>query len=160
MSHNLRLLRNSRGDTIVEVLISIVILALVLSGAYHTANASLNNVTDAQERTQALDVAQNQVEDLRANASLAAFAPYTVLNKVFCFDSTNTATTYDPLENPITGPCVIQSRYTVKITTTATPSAPSNPSSTNVGSYQVLVSWPAINNSGNNQLVLFYRVAT
>lgn len=154
MSIFLKLNTDSRGDTIVEVLISIMILALILTGAYHTANASLNNVTDAQERTQALDVAQNQVEDLRAYAAQPSFATY--ISTPFCFDASNNPTTF----NPLTGVCKMQGRYTVKVTTLAPPSTPSNPSSTNVGSYQVFVTWPAVNNDGNNQLVLFYRVAS
>lgn len=57
--------RNCRGDTIVEVMISMAILALVLGAAYATSTRSLRTGTDAGQRSQALSYAQQQVEILK-----------------------------------------------------------------------------------------------
>ncbi len=58
------------GDTIVEVLLAIAILGVILAGAYVTANRSLNSEHDAQEHSQALTIAQAQIEDLHAGYNL------------------------------------------------------------------------------------------
>jgi len=59
------------GDTLVEVLICIMIVSLILTGAYVTTNKSTLRVLDSQERAQALKLAQGQVEQVRQNATLA-----------------------------------------------------------------------------------------
>ena len=51
---------NSRGDTIVEVLISMTILALVLGTAFMVSSHSLQTGTAAGQRNQALGYAQSQ----------------------------------------------------------------------------------------------------
>lgn len=80
-----------RGDTIVEVLITIAIVSLVLGGAYVTTNRSLLATRSAQERSIALKLAESQIERLKsiiaANPSLifGGTAPST-----FCISNTNT----------------------------------------------------------------------
>ena len=56
---------NQRGDTIVEVLIAMVILAFVLTGAYESAQYSLNNIVNAEHRITALNIASSQIEALK-----------------------------------------------------------------------------------------------
>lgn len=56
---------NSKGETIVEVLISIVVVGSVLAGAYFTANRSSQQTRAAIERTEALKAAESKVEMLR-----------------------------------------------------------------------------------------------
>lgn len=58
-----------RGDTIVEVLIAITVIGSVLTGAYATSRRSLNNMRQAQERVEALKVAEEQIERLKVFAS-------------------------------------------------------------------------------------------
>lgn len=65
----MKILKNSRGDTIIEVLIAIVVLTAVFGGAYITANASAKKINDASEKNQALEYAQGEVEDLRARGA-------------------------------------------------------------------------------------------
>ena len=60
---------NQKGDTIVEVLIAMVILAFVLTGAYESSEYSLNNIRNAENRITAVDIASNQIESLKAWAS-------------------------------------------------------------------------------------------
>jgi Tfp pilus assembly protein PilV len=56
------------GDTIVEVLISLTVLAMVLGGAYATSNRALIQSYNAQERLQATKLAEGQLERLKALA--------------------------------------------------------------------------------------------
>lgn len=53
------------GDTIVEVLIALVVIAAVLPGAFFLSRASLQHVRDSEEHAQALNILQGQLERLR-----------------------------------------------------------------------------------------------
>lgn len=68
------------GDTIVEVMIAMAVLGLVLLGAYSIANQSLTTIRDAQERTEALKLAEGQIEQLKAKSGSGTniFEPVTV----------------------------------------------------------------------------------
>jgi prepilin-type N-terminal cleavage/methylation domain-containing protein len=61
----LKLILNQKGDTIVEVMIAMVILAFVLTGAYTSAQYSLNNITNAENRITGLNIASGQIEALK-----------------------------------------------------------------------------------------------
>lgn len=65
---------NQRGDTLVEVLISIAIISLILGGAYVTTNRSLQATRDAQERGDALKLVESQLEQLKDIDSDQLFA--------------------------------------------------------------------------------------
>jgi len=54
-----------RGDTIVEVLIAMAVLGLVLASSFAIANRSYATGLNAQERNEALKIAESQVELLR-----------------------------------------------------------------------------------------------
>jgi len=58
-----------RGDTLVEVLISIAVVSLILGGAYVTTSRSLNATRAAQERGIALKLAESQIERLKGLAA-------------------------------------------------------------------------------------------
>jgi prepilin-type N-terminal cleavage/methylation domain-containing protein len=66
-----------RGDTLVEVLISIAIISLVLGGAYVTTNRSLVASRDAQERGIALKLTEAHLERTKALASAVATPVFT-----------------------------------------------------------------------------------
>ena len=55
----------SRGDTIVEVLLAIAVVSAVLSGAFVSANHSFNNTRQSQERGEANEQVEGQVERLK-----------------------------------------------------------------------------------------------
>lgn len=59
---------NSRGDTIVEVLICIAVLALIVAAAYTLTGRNQLTSQQAQERSEALKLASTQLELLRAYA--------------------------------------------------------------------------------------------
>lgn len=62
---------NSRGDTIVEVLIAIAVISSVLAGAFAVSQKSIIGVRDSQERSEVLQTLQGQVEMVRAMALTA-----------------------------------------------------------------------------------------
>jgi len=59
--------KSQAGDTIIEVLIAMAILALVMVGAYVSSSRSLRNGTDAANRQQALALAEQQVEIIKSS---------------------------------------------------------------------------------------------
>ena len=61
----LKLYRSQRGDTIVEVLISIAVVSLILGGAFATTSRSLASTRDAQERSDGLKLVESQLEQLK-----------------------------------------------------------------------------------------------
>jgi prepilin-type N-terminal cleavage/methylation domain-containing protein len=63
---------NQKGDTIVEVLIAIAVVSTVLVAAYQTTGQNIRSAQATQERTEALKLAEGQLERLRSNGVLAA----------------------------------------------------------------------------------------
>jgi len=57
-----------RGDTIVEVLIAVAVVALILAGAYVATNRSLLATRSSQERVSALKLAEAQIEQIKGLA--------------------------------------------------------------------------------------------
>jgi prepilin-type N-terminal cleavage/methylation domain-containing protein len=71
------------GDTIVEVMIAVVIIGTVLAGAFTLTNRNTRSIRDAEEHSQALQMLQGQLEQLRASSSTNAYNDY---GSNFCFD--------------------------------------------------------------------------
>lgn len=69
-SHNLRNL--SRGFTLLEVMVALLIIALSLTGIAVTMGSMLNNATTLRERTFASWIAQNKIIEVRAAGSIPA----------------------------------------------------------------------------------------
>ena len=88
--HGLRLRRHQNGDTIVEVLIALVVISVVLVGAYVSSNKSFNNSRQAEERGQALKYLEGQLEQLKAG-SLTGATVFSTAN--YCFAPNGTLTT-------------------------------------------------------------------
>jgi len=61
---------NQTGDTIVEVLIATAVVGLMIVGAYVTSNNSLIATERAQERGEAVKIAESQAEMLSSMAQL------------------------------------------------------------------------------------------
>jgi prepilin-type N-terminal cleavage/methylation domain-containing protein len=57
--------RKQSGDTLVEVLISVAIVSVVLASGYAVTTQGLRTTQDANERSQGLELVQQQVELLR-----------------------------------------------------------------------------------------------
>lgn len=60
----MRLLKHSAGDTIVEVLIAMAVASSVLGGAYVVVNRTMANTRQSQEHTEALQIANQQIESI------------------------------------------------------------------------------------------------
>lgn len=76
------------GDTIVEVIIAVAVVATILVGAFITTNRSTHTVRDAEEHAEALQFLQGQVELLRAAADTSGALTGANLGTPFCFDDT------------------------------------------------------------------------
>jgi type II secretory pathway pseudopilin PulG len=84
---------NSNGDTIVEVLIVIVVIASVLASAYAIAVRSLQDTQRTQEHSYALKIAEGQIENLKAAIQKdPAFLTSAVVDGSFCLSDTLQAT--------------------------------------------------------------------
>ena len=141
---------NQRGDTIVEVLISLAVVSLILGGAFVTTNKSLQGTRAAQERSDALKLVEGQIEALKAFAGTdngdALFAnglaqPFCLYNQVLT-SSTSGNCKVDAKGSPTSN----EPAYTIKITRT------------NTNTFTVLAQWNAIEQAGTDQLQMTYRI--
>ena len=147
----------NRGDTIVEVLLAMGILAAVLGGGYVTANRAQLANQAAQERSEALKVVESQVEGLKSFIASSKTLP--AAGTVFCIkqdfsdaeaitapgnpfaESLETATLpYQPADCGGIGPA---NRYNIALRDIG-------------GTYELLVRWERIGN-GWDQLNMYYR---
>ena len=72
------------GDTIVEVLVAIAVAGAVLGGAYSLINANVKSNQLAQERSNAVKIAESQVERLRSYVNAVSLP-----SGNFCFKESN-----------------------------------------------------------------------
>lgn len=81
-------IRSQRGDTIVEVMIVLVVLATVIALSYVTATRTLQDNQLTQERAYALKLSEAQLEKLKvavkSNPSILSASPYG-----FCLNDAN-----------------------------------------------------------------------
>ncbi len=98
--------QHQRGDTLVEVLISMTVISLVLGGAYTTTSRSLSATRAAQERGNALKLAESQVEQIK---NIVATSPDDIfgagVSTKFCVDGTGTV--YDASIAPLNTHCIV-----------------------------------------------------
>ena len=73
----------ARGDTIVEVLLAMVVISLVLGASYGIANRSLAIGRAAHEQTEALKIAETQIELLKVE-TLKSGSSVLTRNDPFC----------------------------------------------------------------------------
>ena len=154
---------DSRGDTIIEVLIAMAILALVLGTAYAISSQSLKTGTSAGQRSRALGYAQSQIEFVKqAQAtSPALMGQYTYYDPARSHDDQDPfCVTPDgafqrvPADADASHPCnSYEGFYTVRSSYGGDPALPD---------YQVFsihVWWASANLSGEqNHLVLYYKL--
>lgn len=79
---------NAQGDTIVEVLIAILVISVILTGAFVSARRSQAGIRQSQERVEALKVAEGQLEHIRYLIKTGSSIPYNPPN-TYCFDVNN-----------------------------------------------------------------------
>lgn len=77
--------RSQSGDTIIEVLLAMVVVGLSLGTAYGIANGALATGRNAQERSEAVKIAESQIELLKNNIDPAGLnINYTTPLTPFC----------------------------------------------------------------------------
>ena len=143
------MLKSQRGDTLVEVLIAITVVSMVLVTAYATTTRSVNSMQDTQEHSEALQLAQTQLEYLH-NVSKPNRP-----TSGGCFDHTGTKASalsagclVDAGDNPTT----TQPQFTIQIFNTYN-------AVTKLTIYSVQITWPSISNGVNNNVTLYYQQA-
>ncbi len=149
-------IRNTRGDTIVEVLIALGVLTAVLVGAYVTANRTQNTSQASQERGEAIKSGEAQIERLKA-ILVSPSASTVPSGTPFCINDTGNVVVAisSPQPNPFSqslsgdtlpypSGCVKNNRYNVAILKSSS-------------NYSILVRWERI--GGNrDQINMYYRV--
>jgi prepilin-type N-terminal cleavage/methylation domain-containing protein len=147
-----------RGDTLVEVMIAIVIVATVIGGAYVVSNRSLQSTRGAQERSSALKLAEAQLEQLKNQVtadSTKIFGAGVPLN--FCLTSDATGThVYDFTQASQKVNCVVD---TNGAPTTAEPKYTINIVRTG-NNFKLNESWVDISGKFTDSLQLSYRAYT
>ena len=151
---------SSRGDTIVEVLISVAILALVLATAYVAASNSLRTGTSAGQRNQALGYAQSQIEYIKgmqagSQQQNGTLSDITDGNGDFCF--TSTGALIDEIDKtnpgwpePIRQECLSYDDQTYSVRATYTPE---------LKVFTIRVSWSCASTSAEDcSLKLYYKL--
>ncbi|MCA9323505.1 prepilin-type N-terminal cleavage/methylation domain-containing protein, partial [Candidatus Saccharibacteria bacterium] len=77
---------SQRGDTIVEVLLAMAVIGMVLGAAFGIANRSVAIGRSAQERTEALKIAESQVELLKTLYPSSSTMQGRLSSEPFCID--------------------------------------------------------------------------
>ena len=92
---------SQRGDTIIEVLLAMSVIGLVIGASFGIANRSGQIGQDAQERSEALKLAETQVElfkvAYKANDKITSRSE----NQPFCLQSGDNSYTIYELDNPV-----------------------------------------------------------
>lgn len=142
------LIHSQKGDTIVEVLIAIAVMTSVLGGAFVMTNRSLQNTRTAQERVNAVKLAESQVELIKnvvatnPDAIFGAGVPaaYCINSAGTVLTSTNAACKVDGAGNATT----TQPAFNLSITRSS-------------NTFTVTNSWVSIRGGGNNSVQMKYR---
>lgn len=75
-----------RGDTVVEVLISIAVVSFILGGAFVLTNRSLQGTRQAQERLNGIKLVESQLEQLKNLAATNSSAIFGSAPPSFCIN--------------------------------------------------------------------------
>lgn len=134
------------GDTIVEVIIAVSVVATILVGAFTVTNHSARAVRDSEEHAQALQFLQGQVELLRHAAAVRSSLPSS-LSTPFCLSTT---AYYQPASG--NSNCTKSSLYDVSIS-----SPTSSPAVGATTTFDLVASWPALG-GGTDTVYLAYKV--
>lgn len=138
-----------RGDTIIEVLLAMTVIGLTLGISYGIANRAVLTGQLAQERTEALKLAESQIEIMKANISSGAISQsdYEDVTRPYCVSVvTPKQPTIDGVGDPIPGVCE-SSFYNYYILY----------SNTGATSYRVTVEWDTPSSVEKSKVEVVYR---
>lgn len=146
--------KNQRGDTIVEVLISIAVVSMILGGAYVTTNNSLRATRAAEERTAALKLVQGQLEFVKSMMSSdAGYAALQSAPQNFCIVANTIATAQPSTPASSTAACQVGAdgqpasadpKYKLSISKVG-------------NNFTILSTWDSIANTGQDSIQMSYR---
>jgi type II secretory pathway pseudopilin PulG len=151
---------NSRGDTIVEVMIVLAVLGLAFAISTATASRGIQQSRNAEEHSQAMGVLNSQTELLRA--AISKQKDLTTQGGAFCIPSTGNPTDVRPvtdpndLDNGYPTECVKSVFYHPSITYTGLPLGCSGTVCTS-GYYTLKVQWNGNGGLGKQTEVFTYR---
>jgi type II secretory pathway pseudopilin PulG len=136
---------NSKGDTIVEVLLAIAVAGTVLGGAFVSARHSLSGSQRTQERSEATKLVEGQMEYLR-KAAVQSSAIFTA-GAPFCIVSVSA--TGLTLRDATAAECRqgINSRYALSINRGA-----------DNATFRIQASWDKANAGGSDEINMYYKV--
>lgn len=136
-----------RGDTIVEVLISITVISLVLGGAYATANKSLLITRASQERSNALKLAESQMEQIKGLAVSNPSALFGAASPFCIYNQTTVIAASDPrcVQNTAGGTATAEPKFSLSVTRAG-------------NDFTVRNSWLNPDGKQTDQLQIIYRV--
>jgi|ERR1035438_1449189 type II secretory pathway pseudopilin PulG len=174
----LKLLKNQQGDTIVEVMIVLALIGSALGISYATANQSLLDTRQAQEASQAAQLIQSQVEELRTMTDNPATLngnpnPNYIFNSTatpFCITQPPSGSFNVSLDSDPTEPCNIPFSnysgttsnlyYSISInyipTTVQTSAVP--PAPITGGTFTIQARWPDVEGEGTDTSTLIYNL--
>jgi type II secretory pathway pseudopilin PulG len=147
MKKYLNLLKNQKGDTIVEVMLALTVIGLSLGISFAIANRSTNVGLEARERSEALKLAESQLEymknDLSNIATYRDATPYCIVGGVKYAVSAGGSQCLGANRNSL---------YDISVIYTAASGA-------NPENFESFISWGKLSTSGagNNQVSLVYR---
>jgi Tfp pilus assembly protein PilV len=132
---------NTRGDTIVEVLIAIAVVSSVLGGAFAVSSRALRGTRMSQERGEAAKMVEGQLESLRAvlddptrtNEVFSQAAP-------FCFDNSLVLVT-----NPNSCRRGPENRYQLSMVR-------------NGDAFEASAQWTKVGGGGQERVTIVYKV--
>lgn len=150
------------GDTIIEVLIAMTVAAGVLGASYTVVSRTMANARQAQEHTEALQVANKQIEFIATlAASTSANDLYNSPVRYKCADKDTGGLVRQPqlqrqylgyqdkYENGCISDSPVQYLTAFEYVIDA-----GNP---NVKFFRVYVTWPSVTGDGNDQVSLVYK---
>lgn len=150
------MIRVQRGDTIIEVMLAMSIIGIVLGGAFGIANRSVSVGQDAQERTEALKIAETQLEIFKSQFPNSAALRGRTEAQAFCFDvSANPPVVRDNSDDACTlvSATGFDGLYSIQI---VPPGALDQ-----TGSYTIEVTWERLGatstDNSENSLILYYK---
>ncbi len=138
-------LRNEKGDTIVEVMVALTVLALAFSIAFSTANKSLLTVRNAQEHSEALQYLSSQIELARSDSGDDNLYRS---GRKFCMDPSSGAATPVIIRMPNARCTIGPLNYSVTIDY-STPAE-------DIFTFEV--TWPGVSDFGVQREQIFYKL--
>ena len=169
----MRLKSKSGGDTIIEVLLCLAILGFVMTIAYTISSRSLQNIRRAQERIEALKMAEGQIELLKnmqkssnpTDVSLFQNLAGRQTDNPFCIDVSNSSGIL--FNTPITDQWEIElSEDKLNYPDQCEDQGPGNlyniaitpPHDSNGGAFKIHVRWPRYGGGINDQVTMEYKL--